>query len=804
MSARSLLAEHREREARAGALAHQVPWWGWVTDRVLLTRQGELMALAEFRPRSRTATSSRSQDAVIGQWARMLNALPVGGRCQLIFLRTPMGRLPSPTSGSPLAREVQSARQRWIERNCYRSRCWVCWVLQPDWLSDESTMGFVGQVRNILGLSSARRIRSLRESELARSVDEFTHRVDSLADMVSEATPCRMLEREAATGVLSEMLNGPGWQVPSARPGLYWQIARAPVEIYRRSLAVDGREARMFSLQTPPGECWRDMLPDAWELPCETSMVWSYRQLGLPAVRKKLHSLAKAYNRRRFSAMAAARGIEGTATTMEDTGAARDTEELQEALANLQRGILFGEMSMVFGLHGSEGETHAAESILQRTFAGVDGKLVSETIGSAPVYFGRLPGQLHQRMPRTCLVSSPAAACMAPLFGSSQGHARCNHLSSEFPLTIFQTRQKSPFFYDLFGGSDVGHTLILGATGSGKSFLLNFLLLSALKYEPSIAVLDLGGSYEAITALVGGSLVRIGQDSEMRLSPFSLPHTLETAQFLTAFTCRLLRHGGVPPTGAEATDISDRVREIYQLPREVRRLSELRDLLEPRLKPGLDMWCEPGLWGHIFDHPPGEEDTSLAEWQVVDLAGCANFPELADAALHFFLERFRLHMDDPSRIGQLKILVVDEAWRFLMDPETGTYIGEAAKTWRKKNGALWVATQSPEDVLSDGRAPPLLDSLANRLYLANAEMPQEASESLHLSEEEIDLIRSVQPKREIYLRRRDEREVLQLRVDRRAYWLYTSNPVEVARRARAVRRLGLSAALDHLAASSGR
>ena len=52
----------------------------------------------------------------------------------------------------------------------------------------------------------------------------------------------------------------------------------------------------------------------------------------------------------------------------------------------------------------------------------------------------------------------------------------------------------APFYYDLFHG-DVGHTLVLGATGAGKSFTLNFLLVQALQYHQRILILDLGGSY---------------------------------------------------------------------------------------------------------------------------------------------------------------------------------------------------------------------------------------------------------------------------------------------------------------------
>ena len=45
---------------------------------------------------------------------------------------------------------------------------------------------------------------------------------------------------------------------------------------------------------------------------------------------------------------------------------------------------------------------------------------------------------------------------------------------------------------------DVGHTLVLGATGTGKSFLADFLVTHAQKYDPLTVILDLGHSYRKL------------------------------------------------------------------------------------------------------------------------------------------------------------------------------------------------------------------------------------------------------------------------------------------------------------------
>ena len=143
---------------------------------------------------------------------------------------------------------------------------------------------------------------------------------------------------------------------------------------------------------------------------------------------------------------------------------------------------------------------------MRRLFAAHDAKAVREGYGQLPVWFSRLPAQPRKRQVRTVFVSAGLAACLAPVFGPPKGSARCRHLGRE-SLAVFETPWRTAYHYDLFRG-DVGHTLILGATGSGKSFALNFLLVEALKYGPRVLILDLGGSYRWLTRFLRGLLPR--------------------------------------------------------------------------------------------------------------------------------------------------------------------------------------------------------------------------------------------------------------------------------------------------------
>ena len=102
----------------------------------------------------------------------------------------------------------------------------------------------------------------------------------------------------------------------------------------------------------------------------------------------------------------------------------------------------------------------------------------------------------------------------------------------------------------------------------------------------------------------------------------------------------------------------------------------------------------------------------------------------AKAALFYLLERLRLALDDPAEVSRVKVMVVDEAWRYLKDPAVLNYLAEAAKTWRKSNAALVMATQSVIDVTGTAGAEALLESMPTKIFLANPDLPRRRRQDL--------------------------------------------------------------------------
>ena len=75
----------------AGALAEELPWWGWLEDgRSCLTRAGELMTIARLTPSVLDGQTPEQLDRVVDRWQRMLSGVDSRTRLYFYLLRRPI------------------------------------------------------------------------------------------------------------------------------------------------------------------------------------------------------------------------------------------------------------------------------------------------------------------------------------------------------------------------------------------------------------------------------------------------------------------------------------------------------------------------------------------------------------------------------------------------------------------------------------------------------------------------------------------------------------------------------------------
>src|SRR5208283_6195345 len=92
--------------------------------------------------------------------------------------------------------------------------------------------------------------------------------------------------------------------------------------------------------------------------------------------------------------------------------------------------------------------------------------------------------------------------------------------------------------------------------------------------------------------------------------------------------------------------------------------------------------------------------------------------------------------------GRRLVCWMDEFWRLLADPAFASFAKDGPKTWRKLNGVMCLATQSPSDVLESSISRTLIEQTPTKIIFPNAEANRrEYTEGLGLTEREFRLVK---------------------------------------------------------------
>ncbi len=796
----------------AAPLHRELPWLGFVDEGVVITKRGELLAGARLAGAPFECRSAADVDYVGLRWTRALKSLAAGWRIRWQASKRRLDALPQRAAGDPLAERARQARSaHLLGKGLYAIEAQVFWIWDPK-LAPAPATGAGGRAASSLLPRAALWLSPQGTKQvLAAQVDaarqRFASAVASFRGLVEDVTGLAPLRGEDLFRSLALSANArpAALQARCAGPhGLDRQLALSDVEGYRDHLRLDAERVEIYALLDPPAASRAHLFGGILDLDAELDVACEWSREETAKSRRRISSARRHYHQKRYSMLAHASAGDAPPQAqgaLEDRAAQAEAAQLGEALRELEvDGMPFGEHSLSVALRASdEARIAAARPELLRIAAAADARFHRETYNGLNAWFAMSPGN-HGRQLRRNYLSAAAAADLAPLWAVAEGEPRDAHLDDEH-LAVFETGRRTPFYYAAHAG-DIAHTLVIGATGSGKSFLLNFLLAQGRKYDPRVCILDLGGSYRQLTELVGGAYLQLALDAaEMpcRLNPFrALAPSAENLQFLVSFVLMLLEIEGARCDAAGRAELRAQIQALYELEPQARTLSSLHGLLPGPLRGALGAWVQGGAWGAVFDNP--EDSLTLADWQAIDLAGAAGKPELARALLYYLLHRLGTAIAEPSELERWKLLVVDEAWRFLADPHIGAYLGEGLKTWRKCNAGVVLATQSPGDATASGSlCRTVSESCLTKIFLANPELdPADYSAAFGLRDCEAQAIRGLVPKRQLLLHRPGFAQVLELSVDRRSYWLYTTNPVEAARRREAIRALGFERGLDSL------
>ncbi|PBB99018.1 conjugal transfer protein TrbE [Mesorhizobium sp. WSM3862] len=443
---------------------------------------------------------------------------------------------------------------------------------------------------------------------------------------------------------------------------------------------------------------------------------------------------------------------------------ALDADEALQALGGDHVG--FGYLTTTVTVWDEDRQA-AAEKLraVERVVNGLGFTTIRESVNAVEAWLGSLPGHVYANI-RQPLVHTLNLAHLMPLSSVWAGPATNEHVAKVTqtdapPLLFAETSGSTPFRLSTHV-DDVGHMLIVGPTGAGKSVLLALVALQFRRYAGAqVYVFDKGNSARAATLAMGGEHHALGADGSLAFQPLRNIGDQATRSWAAEWIAGLIAHENVTLTPEVKEAVWSALSSLATAPAQERTLTGLSVLLQSNaLKSALMPYTLDGPYGRLLDADDDRlalSDVQCFETeQLMHSQGAVTTPVLT-YLFHRLEERFD---------GRPTLLMLDEAWVYLDNPLFAARIREWLKVLRKKNVSVIFATQSLADIAGSAIAPAIIESCPQRIFLPNdrAVEPQAraAYERFGLNERQIELVARATPKRQYYLQSRRGNRLFEL------------------------------------------
>ena len=748
------LTEYRAKNTN---LADFLPWAALIAPGVVLNKDGSFQRTAKFRgPDLDSATPAE----LIGTTARLNNALRRLGSGWAIFVeaqRNQANHYPNSHFPDPVSALVDSERKAQFEEEGahYESGYFLTFLFLPpaeDAARAESWL-YEGSEKD--GVDPHEVLRSFidRTDRVLQLVEGFVPEVEWLDDghtltyLHSTVSTKRQRVRVPEIPIyldailVDEPLTG----------GLEPKLGAN----HLRTLTVMG-----FPSTTQPGildELNRLAFPYRW----------STRALCLDKTdaTRLLVKIRRQWFAKRKSIMAILKEVmTNEASVLLDTDAANKAADADLALQELGADAI-GEAYVTATVTVWDEDSRIADEklrLVEKIIQGRDFTCMVEGVNALEAWFGSLPGHAYANV-RQPPISTLNLAHMIPLSAVWAGPECDEHFDAP-PLFFAKTEGSTPFRFSLHVG-DVGHTLIVGPTGAGKSVLLALMALQFRRYEHAqIFAFDFGGSIRAAAMAMGGDWHDLGgaladDAAPVALQPLARIEDAAERGWAAEWIANILEREKVAITPEAKEHIWTALSSLASAPMAERTLTGLSVLLQSNaLKQALRPYCVGGPFGRLLDAETERlGDADVQAFETEGLIGTSAAP----AVLSYLFHRIEARLD-----GRPTLLIIDEGWLALDDPGFAAQLREWLKTLRKKNASVVFATQSLADIETSAIAPAIVESCPTRIFLPNERAIEPQITAIYrrfgLNDRQIEILARATPRRDYYCQSRRGNRLFEL------------------------------------------
>lgn len=592
------------------------------------------------------------------------------------------------------------------------------------------------------------------------------------------------------------------------------QISETPVEHPKNGIIKkDGRVYRTISMVKPPNQAFPLMIAPLQSAPYEHIISVTYSKDPVQSQIKKLDSLDSTLGLREFTSLG------------------RSNQKIQHQIRSIRtaREQLYNNSAQIVrtGIHQTficqnEEEAIRASSEGMANFPQLNGaRGMLHEICDLGVMINSLPGAYDPNLDGrgwTVTLQSSRAVRMFPLWGNWQGSR-----GSLFLLPNLWNRELVGF--DLFDSNIAPNVLISGVSGAGKSYLLNYILITLnrghfstlatgqkVAKAPITFVFDKGMpnqpcGFEKIAKLFGGRIYEATPSKApamnflARLGDCPHDNTNEDFKDLVDISGDIiadmasevnrplsrLQTGDIVAALLEAHRVYRSgpmkrqfiLSDVASVMRAPKRVDEDEASAQRRMEIALLMseYYGDGTYARFFDRPGA---LKLKERFIVfDLKGLSRNPDLQRVFLKIAMLWADEVMNDPVELDSRKLLVIDEAHDLIGKTASGV-IESAFRLYRKRKGIVIAASQSGEDFYVGAGGQAIVQNSAHKIFLRQDPSKfHYTAKAFNLNEQQSDVILRLRTVKgvesQFYLLSDIGEAALVLPLEPAYYWVSTNN-----------------------------
>jgi conjugal transfer ATP-binding protein TraC len=489
----------------------------------------------------------------------------------------------------------------------------------------------------------------------------------------------------------------------------------------------------------------------------------------------------------------------------------RKQEEYLSATDDLDKGVQFVKVMPILWTW-STNKNKALDSMVRarRMWEG-NGYTMQQDWGILKILFlAALPFGLYtekktlQNINRDFIAPVPTVTAILPVQADFAG--------AGIPKLVFLGRKGQLAGLDFFDSGAINQNVFCCASsGSGKSFLVNSISFNYYATGALVRIVDIGGSYKKMTTMLGARYLDFQPGTPVCLNPFThIEDPDEELKSVTAVFAQMA-YSNSADTGPDDTEMNlirnavrwawqqegneadaDTVYEFLSRFPDVpdSGLAEMADnkkLSESASKLAFNIREFTSRGAHAkFFTGPSTFDIRQDEFVVLELEHLKVQPELYRVVTLLVINAVTqdLYLSDRSRP---RLIIFDEAWQFMGEAAMlAPVISEGYRRARKYQGSFMVITQSLFDLKSFGAVGEVIKSnSAFKILLESQDVSAAKQEGLiDYDDFTTELLKSVTSKppkySELFFDTPFGNGVLRLVVDPYTYYIYTSNPREIA------------------------